>query len=103
RGRDSDAGRPQAFPRRIPTQARQKVSVLTSDEREDMRVTTKRMTLSVVGVLALLAWATLAEPASIGPGAFVSPTTVTYEGLGLPFFNATPIVIAGDTYTTDMV
>jgi len=37
-----------------------------------MRVTTKRMTLSVVGVLALLAWATLAEPASIGPGAFVS-------------------------------
>jgi len=75
--------------------------VLTYDEREDTRVTTKWITLSVVGVLALLAWATLGEAASIGPGAFVSPTTVTYDGLGLPFFNATPIVIAGDTYTTD--
>ncbi len=64
-------------------------------------MTTKWITLSVVGVLALLAWATLGEAASIGPGAFVSPTTVTYDGLGLPFFNATPIVIAGDTYTTD--
>jgi len=75
--------------------------VLTYDEREDTRVTTKWITLSVVGVLALLAWATLGEAASIGPGAFVSPTTVTYDGLGLPFFNATPIVIAGDMYTTD--
>ena len=50
----------------------QPVPVPTCDKREDMRVTTKWMTPSVVGMLALLAWTTLGEAASIGPGAFVS-------------------------------
>jgi hypothetical protein len=53
----------------------------------------------VMLVVAILG--TCAFAGQIDPSGFVSPVVDTYEGLGLPFDNAAPIVINGNTYGTD--
>jgi len=53
-------------------------------------------------MIAGMLFATTAFAAAIGPDVFINPIVVTYDGLGLNNGgNPTPLVIAGDTYTTN--
>jgi hypothetical protein len=63
----------------------------------------KQVTAAVglVGALGLL-FAGNVRAGQIGIGDFSGTETVTtFDGLGLPFSNATPLVFDGNTYTTD--
>ena len=61
--------------------------------------------ISLLGLLLVLTMLLIlpvkSNAAQIGSGAFLVPIVSDYDGLGLPFNNTTPVIIDGNTYTTD--
>jgi hypothetical protein len=62
----------------------------------------RRFLLGLLLVFAMfIALPVSLNAAEIGPGGFVTPTIYDYNGLGLPVDNTTPIILGGNTHTTD--
>jgi hypothetical protein len=52
-------------------------------------------------VLGATAAASLAHASAIGPGAFTDPSITTFDGLGLPFNISPPLLVGGNTISSD--
>lgn len=56
---------------------------------------------SIAALAIILLFPTAAFAGSMSDADFSDPTVTTFDGLGLPFFNESPLVIDGNTYDTD--